>query len=132
MFGKPTQRRIDVWEIERRAQAAAFKAIAIGATCESVDAAARKVIVDAGFGPGYKVPGLPHRTGHGIGLDGHEWTNFVKGNKTPIQPGIAPATSPCWPFRESSGFVWKMIQHRRGWSALLHEAEPRHRPTVAD
>ena len=41
------------------------------------------MIVDAGFGPGYKVPGLPHRTGHGIGLDGHEWTNFVKGNTTP-------------------------------------------------
>ena len=94
VFGKPTQRQIDVWEIEKRAQAAAFKAIAIGATCESVDAAARKVIVDAGFGPGYKVPGLPHRTGHGIGLDGHEWTNFVKGNKTPIQPGMCFSDEP--------------------------------------
>ena len=59
----------------------------IGATCESVDAAARKVITDAGFGPDYKVPGLPHRTGHGIGMDGHEWTNFVRGNKTPLAPG---------------------------------------------
>ena len=94
VFGKPTQRQIDVWEIEKRAQAAAFKAIVIGATCESVDAAARKVIVDAGFGPGYKVPGLPHRTGHGIGLDGHEWTNFVKGNKTPIQPGMCFSDEP--------------------------------------
>ena len=79
--------------IEKRAQAAAFKAMKIGATCESVDAAARKVIVNAGFGPGYKVPGLPHRTGHGIGLDGHEWTNFVKGNKTPIRRACASATS---------------------------------------
>ena len=94
VFGKPTQRQIDVWEIEKRAQAAAFKAIAIGATCESVDAAARKVIVDAGFGPGYKVPGLPHRTGHGIGLDVHEWTNFVKGNKTLIQPGMCFSDEP--------------------------------------
>jgi Xaa-Pro dipeptidase len=94
VFGKPTQRQIDVWEIEKRAQAAAFKAIVIGTTCESVDAAARKVIVDAGFGPGYKVPGLPHRTGHGIGLDGHEWTNFVKGNKTPIQPGMCFSDEP--------------------------------------
>ena len=66
----------------------------IGAPCESVDAAARKVIADAGFGPGYKVPGLPHRTGHGIGLECHEWTNFVKGNKTPIQPGMCFSDEP--------------------------------------
>ena len=94
VFGKPTRRQMDVWEIEHRAQAAAFAAMKIGATCESVDAAARKVIVDAGFGPGYKVPGLPHRTGHGIGLDGHEWTNFVNGNKTPIQPGMCFSDEP--------------------------------------
>jgi Xaa-Pro dipeptidase len=37
-----------------------------------------------GFGPGYSVPGLPHRTGHGIGLDLHEWTYLVEGNKTPL------------------------------------------------
>ena len=48
----------------------------------------------AGFGPEYKVPGLPHRTGHGIGLDGHEWTNFVRGNKTPIQPGMCFSDEP--------------------------------------
>src|SRR5262249_35694632 len=84
VFGKPSQRQIDVWNREKKAQAAAFAAAQVGATCESVDAAARKVITDAGFGPGYKVPGLPHRTGHGIGMDGHEWTNFVKGNKTKI------------------------------------------------
>jgi Xaa-Pro dipeptidase len=62
--------------------------------CEDVDAAARKVITDAGFGPGYKVPGLPHRTGHGIGLDGHEWTYFVKGNRTPIAPGMCFSDEP--------------------------------------
>jgi Xaa-Pro dipeptidase len=94
VFGKPTQRQKDVWEIEKRAQTAAFEAIKIGATCESVDAAARKVIEAAGFGPGYKLPGLPHRTGHGIGLDGHEWTNFVKGNKTPIQVGMCFSDEP--------------------------------------
>jgi len=94
VFGKPTQRQKDVWEIEKRAQAAAFEAIKIGAPCEAVDAAARKVIVDAGFGPGYKVPGLPHRTGHGMGLDGHEWTNFVKGNKTPIAVGMCFSDEP--------------------------------------
>jgi len=94
VFGTPTQRQKDVWEIEKRAQTAAFEAIKIGAPCESVDAAARKVIESAGFGPGYKVPGLPHRTGHGMGLDGHEWTNFVKGNTTPIAVGMCFSDEP--------------------------------------
>jgi Xaa-Pro dipeptidase len=94
VFGKPTQRQRDVWEIEKRAQHAAFAAAQVGATCESVDAAARKVISDAGFGPDYKVPGLPHRTGHGIGLDGHEWTNFVRGNTTRLEPGMCFSDEP--------------------------------------
>ena len=83
-----------MWNLEKKAQAAAFAAAKIGATCESVDAAARKVITDAGFGPGYKVPGLPHRTGHGIGMDGHEWTNFVKGNKTKLESGMCFSDEP--------------------------------------
>jgi hypothetical protein len=66
----------------------------LGAPCENVDIAARKVIVDAGFGPGYQVPGLPHRTGHGIGIEGHEWTNFVLGNKTPLAPGMCFSDEP--------------------------------------
>lgn len=94
VFGKPTARQRQMWELEHQAQDAAFKAAQPGATCESVDAAARKVITDAGFGPGYKVPGLPHRTGHGIGLDGHEWTNFVRGNKTKIAPGMCFSDEP--------------------------------------
>ncbi len=94
VFGKPTQRQRDIWNLERKAQDAAFAAAKPGATCEAVDAAARKVIVDAGFGPDYKVPGLPHRTGHGIGLDGHEWTNFVRGNKTKLQPGMCFSDEP--------------------------------------
>jgi Xaa-Pro dipeptidase len=94
VFGTPTQRMRDVWDVEKRAQNAALAAAQIGATCESVDAAARKVITDAGFGPDYKVPGLPHRTGHGIGMDGHEWTNFVRGNKTKIQPGMCFSDEP--------------------------------------
>jgi len=94
VFGKPTARQRQIWDLEKRAQTAAFKAAQIGATCASVDAAARKVITDAGFGPGYKTPGLPHRTGHGIGLDGHEWTNFVKGNKTRIEPGMCFSDEP--------------------------------------
>lgn len=94
IFGKPTDRQRQVWDLERKAQDAALKAAQVGATCESVDAAARDVITKGGFGPGYKTPGLPHRTGHGIGLDGHEWTNFVKGNKTKIQPGMCFSDEP--------------------------------------
>jgi len=94
VFGKPTQRQRDIWNLERKAQDAGFLAAKVGAPCETVDAAARKAITDAGFGPDYQVPGLPHRTGHGIGLDGHEWTNFVRGNKTPIQPGMCFSDEP--------------------------------------
>jgi len=94
VFGKPTRRQVEVWNLEKRAQTAAFEAAKVGTTCESVDAAARKVITDAGFGPDYKVPGLPHRTGHGIGMDGHEWTNFVRGNKTRLAPGMCFSDEP--------------------------------------
>jgi Xaa-Pro dipeptidase len=94
VFGKATDRQRQIWDLEKKAQDAAFAAAKAGAPCEAVDAAARKVITDAGFGPDYKVPGLPHRTGHGIGLDGHEWTNFVRGNKTPIQPGMCFSDEP--------------------------------------
>jgi len=94
VFGKATKRQTEVWNLEKRAQAAAFAAAKPGVPCEAVDAAARKVITDAGFGPDYKVPGLPHRTGHGIGLDIHEWTNFVRGNKTPLAPGMCFSDEP--------------------------------------
>src|SRR5215510_15534515 len=94
VFGKPSARQREIWNLERKAQDAALAAAKVGATCESVDATARKVITDAGFGPDYKVPGLPHRTGHGIGLDGHEWTNFVRGNKAKLQPGMCFSDEP--------------------------------------
>jgi Xaa-Pro dipeptidase len=94
VFGTISDRQRTVWNKEKEAQAAAFKAAQVGAPCEAVDAAARKVITDAGFGPDYKVPGLPHRTGHGIGLDGHEWTNFVRGNKMPLAPGMCFSDEP--------------------------------------
>ncbi len=94
IFGKPNPRQRRVWNLERAAQDAALAAATPGATCESVDAAARKVITDAGFGPGYQVPGLPHRTGHGIGLDGHEWTYLVRGNKTRLAPGMCFSDEP--------------------------------------
>jgi len=94
VFGKPAQRHREIWNLEHEAQAAAFLAAKPGVLCEEVDAAARKVITDAGFGPDYKLPGLPHRTGHGIGLDGHEWTYLVRGNKTPIKVGMCFTNEP--------------------------------------
>lgn len=94
VFGEPTARQRTIWLLEQRAQAAAFAAAQIGAPMEEIDAAARKVIVDAGFGPGYDVPGLPHRTGHGIGLDIHEHYNVVKGNTIPLEPGMCFSNEP--------------------------------------
>lgn len=95
VFGnEPTAKQLQVWNLEQQSQLAGFNAAKKGVACEMVDAAARKVITDAGFGPGYKLPGLPHRTGHGIGMDGHEWGNMVKGNKQLLQPGMCFSIEP--------------------------------------
>jgi Xaa-Pro dipeptidase len=94
VFGEPTQKQIDIWNLEKRAQQAGFDAAVLGAPCENVDLAARGLLVKAGFGPEYKLPGLPHRTGHGIGMDGHEWGNMVKGNKLALQVGMCFSIEP--------------------------------------
>ena len=95
VFGdEPTARQIEIWNLEKEAQAAGYRAAKIGATLGEVDAAARKVITDAGFGPDYKLPGLPHRTGHGIGMDGHEWGNAVRGNTQILEPGMCFSIEP--------------------------------------
>lgn len=95
VFGaEPTVRQQEIWDLEKEAQAAGFAAAKLGAPLGNVDAAARKVITDAGFGPGYLLPGLPHRTGHGIGMDGHEWGNAVKGNQMIIEPGMCFSIEP--------------------------------------
>lgn len=94
VFGEPSARQREIWDLEKKAQAAAFAAAQIGVAAESVDAAARGVIEAAGFGPGYKVPGLAHRTGHGIGLDVHEEAYIVPGNKTPLAAGMCFSNEP--------------------------------------
>jgi Xaa-Pro dipeptidase len=94
VFGNHTAEQEEVWNLEKAAQAAGFAAAQLGAPQENVDIAARKVITDAGYGPGYKTPGLPHRTGHGIGLDMHEWGNAVLGNKRPLEPGMCFSIEP--------------------------------------
>ena len=93
VFGAaPTDRQRRIWDTVRAAQQAAFAAARPGVECQAVDAAARKVIEDAGFGPGYKY--LTHRLGHGIGLDGHEWPYMVKGNATKLVAGISFTDEP--------------------------------------
>lgn len=94
VFGTPTPRQRQLWELERQAQTAAFAVARIGAPCSDVDAAARQVLTDAGFGPDYQVPGLPHRTGHGLGLDIHEEPYIVRGNATPLQVGMCFSIEP--------------------------------------
>ena len=92
VLGKATQKMKDVFEVEHRAQTAAVKTARPGLPCEAVDAAARKVITDAGFGPDYKYFG--HRVGHGMGMDGHEWPYLVRGNKLPLAPGMVFSDEP--------------------------------------
>lgn len=92
VLGTPTQRMKDVFEIEHRAQTAALEAARPGVPCEAVDAAARKVIVDAGFGPDYTY--FSHRVGHGMGMDGHEWPYLVRGNTLPLAPGMVFSDEP--------------------------------------
>ncbi|MGL4325181.1 MAG: M24 family metallopeptidase [Beijerinckiaceae bacterium] len=94
VFGTPSQRQRDVWNLEKAAQAAGFAAAKPGNRCEDIDSAARAVITGGGFGPGYATPGLPHRTGHGIGLDVHEWPYLVKGDRTVLQPGMTFSNEP--------------------------------------
>jgi Xaa-Pro dipeptidase len=92
VLGTPTQKMKDVFEIERRAQDAALAAAKPGVPCEAVDAAARKVIVDAGYGPDYRY--FSHRVGHGMGMDGHEWPYLVRGNTLPLAPGMVFSDEP--------------------------------------
>lgn len=94
VFGEPSTKQREIWNLEKAAQAAAFEAAQLGVACGRVDDVARGVIEAAGLGPGYAVPGLPHRTGHGIGIDGHEFPYIVKGNQTPLAPGMCFSNEP--------------------------------------
>jgi Xaa-Pro dipeptidase len=92
VLGKATDKMKQVFDIEYAAQTAALKAARPGVPCEAVDAAARKVITDAGYGPDYKY--FTHRVGHGMGMDGHEWPYLVKGNTLPLAPGMTFSDEP--------------------------------------
>jgi len=95
VFGaKPTAEQRKVWNQVRRGQDIAFAAAKVGATAGSVDDAVRAAYESWGYGPGYKLPGLSHRTGHGIGMEGHEPVNLVHGEMAKLAPGMCFSNEP--------------------------------------
>jgi Xaa-Pro dipeptidase len=94
VFGEATREQRRVWDHVRQGQRIAMEAARIGAPAGSVDDAVRAQYVRWGYGPGYRLPGLSHRTGHGIGLDGHEPVNLVHGEMTPLAAGMCFSNEP--------------------------------------
>jgi len=92
VLGKPSGKMRKVFEIVHRAQTEALKTPRPGLECQAVDAAARKVITDAGYGPDYKF--FTHRLGHGMGMDGHEWPYLLRGNATKLAPNMTFSDEP--------------------------------------
>jgi Xaa-Pro dipeptidase len=92
VYGKPTDSMLRRFDVVHRAQAAAREAAKPGVECQAVDAAARKVIDDAGFGPDYKI--FVHRVGHGLGMDIHEWPYLVRGNTLKMRAGMVFSDEP--------------------------------------
>jgi Xaa-Pro dipeptidase len=94
VFGEANQRQRDMWQIEKQAQLAAFEAALIGTACGDVDVAARDYLAGQNMGPDYQTPGCPHRTGHGVGLDIHEWPYLVRNDRTPLAKGMCFSNEP--------------------------------------
>lgn len=94
VHGKPSLRQRQVWDQMRKGQDVAFAAASIGTPAGTVDDAVRAYYAGLGWGPGYKLPGTSHRTGHGIGLDGHEPVNLVHGEMTPLSAGMCFSNEP--------------------------------------
>jgi Xaa-Pro dipeptidase len=95
VFGAaPTTEQRKVWNQVHEGQQIAIRAARLGAPAASVDDAVRAAYTSWGYGPGYKLPGLSHRTGHGIGMDGHEPAYLVHGDTTPLAPGMCFSDEP--------------------------------------
>lgn len=94
VFGEATARQRKVWNDVARGQQVAFEAAQVGVEAGSVDRAVRAYYDSLGWGPRYKLPGLSHRTGHGIGMDGHEPVNFVMSETTKLAPGMCFSDEP--------------------------------------
>jgi len=94
VYGEPSKRQREVWDTVRKGQEMAFETAKIGTPAGEVDDVVRKYYESLGYGPGYATPGLSHRLGHGIGMDGHERVNFVHNEKTPLKPGMCFSNEP--------------------------------------
>jgi Xaa-Pro dipeptidase len=94
VFGEASARQRKVWDTVKRGQEIALETAKIGLPAGKLDDAVRSYYESQGWGPGYKLPGLPHRTGHGIGLDGHEPAYLVHGDATPLQAGMCFSDEP--------------------------------------
>jgi Xaa-Pro dipeptidase len=94
VMGEATKQQREVWNLVRRGQQIAFDTVKVGTPAGAADDAVRAAYEKAGFGPGYKLPGTSHRTGHGIGLDGHEPINLVHGETTPLAAGMCFSNEP--------------------------------------
>ena len=94
VYGEPSSKQRRVWDTVKRGQELALETARIGTPAGKVDDVVRAYYESEGFGPGYQTPGLSHRLGHGIGMDGHEPVNFVQGEKTPLAPGMCFSNEP--------------------------------------
>lgn len=94
VFGKANEEQTHIWNIEKETQQAAFVAAQLGNTCADVDNASRVILESHDLGPDYKLPGLPHRTGHGIGLEIHESPYIVRNDKTVLTSGMTFSNEP--------------------------------------
>lgn len=94
VFGEPSAKQRAVWDTVKRGQEIVLETAQVGTPAGAVDDAVRAYYESLGYGPGYATPGLSHRTGHGIGLDGHEPVNFVHGETTPLAPGMCFSNEP--------------------------------------
>jgi Xaa-Pro dipeptidase len=94
VIGEANGRQRKVWNTVKRGQEIALETARIGVQAGRIDDAVRAYYASEGWGPGYRLPGLPHRTGHGIGLDGHEPAYLVHGDATPLQPGMCFSDEP--------------------------------------
>ncbi len=94
VFGESNEEQQRIWNVEKECQQAAFEAAKLGSPTSVIDHASRKVLAKYNLGPDYKLPGLPHRTGHGIGLDIHEWPYIVRNSDTLLKPGMTFSIEP--------------------------------------
>ncbi len=94
VFGEPSAKQRDVWDTVKRGQELALQTAQIGVPAGRVDEVVRQFYESKGYGPGYRTPGLSHRLGHGIGMDGHEPVNFVQGETMRLAPGMCFSNEP--------------------------------------